>query len=1165
MKKNSALKDILQEFSKLLSPLVHAVEYKFPKGLNNYLRSLDIGFDELLARTDGESSSQLFYESFEELVIAYQGLVQIFDVDSAEVENLADAAFTIKSIFDKLSLLDDQIPSLSDPNTEATNIGLSICEDLLHKYLRKNQWKVLEVLKIFNICKVEEGRLKWYWENVNHIFNDPFRLFLEKYNWDQENYQVISLLLDVEGFLKSVNLYPYFISPSGSHIELSESLEGATGALNEKQLRIPLLKAKQNGHFQEVGVALQPTHSILSAYKLYVFLYGIAHLSKEFKINDNSKLSVVTDFSSSDQIAIGISEEGLAIKPSGDIAGSDFKLGFKVEIDHRDEKKKIFSNVLGVALQHGGVSLSLQISTSDGELDLMLNTIIRDIEFQINNQFTDGFLSRILPDRGLNSTFDLNVGWSKKQGLHVNNLPGLKLEIPISSSRNSTSVNLSIEAPSNRMVNAIITVDYFANIGPLGIRIDKVGLKSALSLLDSVSGNLGYLDADFRLSTPSGIALTLKAQNFSGGGYLSRQDTRYTGVLQLNFNKKINLTAIGILDTELPDGQEGYSLLILITVEGFKPIPLGLGFKLKGVGGLLALNRSMSLDVLRTGIKDKTLNNILFPKIPVEKMNNGGEMEFDGAELISSLDRAFPQAEGRFVFGPMAKLEWGSGKALFELDIGLFIEVSEPLLGIAGALRTLLPDENSRKLYIQVNFLGAVDLGAKTISFDASLFASRLLNITLSGDMAVRMAYGKHPNFLLSVGGFHPRYTPPPMDLKPMRRIAITILDEEKARVFIQSYFAVTSNTVQVGARAEAWFQALSYDIEGVVGFDLLFQFNPFRFFFDAELNFTVKKEGEEKMSVYVAFYLEGPGVWIVRGTATFEILGVAIPLDFDKTFGQSTLEADLKNVDIKKLFTEELEKPENWAAILPKSFDLVNIKVDESTTELVFHPAGRLAINQRILPLNTNLQRFGHSLPNATRFEISKISFGEDSMESEFLQEHFAPTEFFELSNEEKLSRPSFEKRDSGIIAGNQDTSVGMGSMLTQEVSHERILIDLPDQSRKTVSIPNFHPFATGASVSQSPWSFRRRGGSRQRQPFIRRREPAYQVVHMETLQPFAPDTFTQPQARDEIRRLVSENPDLLGKLQIVPKTNLVSFQRDAGKKGGVWKRQALELNPKI
>ena len=45
-------------------------------------------------------------------------------------------------------------------------------------------------------------------------------------------------------------------------------------------------------------------------------------------------------------------------------------------------------------------------------------------------------------------------------------------------------------------------------------------------------------------------------------------------------------------------------------------------------------------------------------------------------------------------------------------------------------------------LRLQVNFLGVIDFEQERFSFDASLFDSKLLCFTLSGDMAMRLYWG---------------------------------------------------------------------------------------------------------------------------------------------------------------------------------------------------------------------------------------------------------------------------------------------------------------------------------------------------------------------------------------------------------------------------------------
>ena len=59
----------------------------------------------------------------------------------------------------------------------------------------------------------------------------------------------------------------------------------------------------------------------------------------------------------------------------------------------------------------------------------------------------------------------------------------------------------------------------------------------------------------------------------------------------------------------------------------------------------------MDTEALRSGLRNKTLDSILFPADPILNAN----------KIISDSERVFPIEEGRFVVGPMAKLGWGAG------------------------------------------------------------------------------------------------------------------------------------------------------------------------------------------------------------------------------------------------------------------------------------------------------------------------------------------------------------------------------------------------------------------------------------------------------------------------------------------------------------------------
>src|SRR3989442_1553051 len=243
----------------------------------------------------------------------------------------------------------------------------------------------------------------------------------------------------------------------------------------------------------------------------------------------------------------------------------------------------------------------------------------------------------------------------------------------------------------------------------------------------------------------------------------------------------LTLTAIGLVTTRMPDGSKGFSLLIIITAEFGTGIQLGFGFTLIGVGGLLGLNRTVKLQPLVDGVRNGAINNIMFPK----------DVVANAPRIISDLRTIFPPFVGKFLIGPLAKLGWGS-PTLITLSLGIVIEIPGNL-AILGVLRCKLPDEKAPILTLQVAFMGAIEFDKKRLWLFAGIFDSRVLTFTLEGEMGVLFGWGDDANFVISVGGFHPRFKPPPLPFPTPKRLSLSILDQDCARIAVACYFAITT------------------------------------------------------------------------------------------------------------------------------------------------------------------------------------------------------------------------------------------------------------------------------------------------------------------------------------------------------------------------------------
>jgi len=675
-------------------------------------------------------------------------------------------------------------------------------------------------------------------------------------------------------------------------------------------------------------------------------------------------------------------------------------------------------------------------------------TEFNGIEFFIGGE-GDSFINKILPN-GANGKFDLKFGWDSINGFHFNTSGGLVFNFPLHQKIGPVEFkgmklgvyleNLSLSIKGG----ASISLD----LGVLALSVDNVGIKADISF-PTANANLGVCDLNIGFKFPDGVALAINAPPVKGAGFLdyNAATSTYTGGLELTFSK-ISFSAIGIISTKLPGGKEGYSLLIIITAE-FSPIQLGMGFTLTGLGGLLGLNRTMNPDVLRTGLRDKTLDSILFPK---DIINNKDT-------IISNIGQAFPVMEGQFMVGPMAKIGWGT-PTLITIELGIILEFPEPVrLAILGVLRAILPSEDKSVLKLQINFLGIIDFTAKYLSFDASIYDSKILTFPLMGDMALRLYWGDKPNFLMSVGGFHPRYTPPPLNLPELRRLSLVLASDKNLSIGIEACVAITSNSVQFGAKVAAKAILLKGKVEvlGALWFDILFQFSPFYFVADMGVLFSIRWKGKELLTLFINLMLEGPNPWRAQGKGTFKILGIGISVSFDKTFGQTRTET-IAPVPLDTKFSEALSHKDNWGALLPeRSHQQVSWKDAADSTELIVDSGGQLRFSQRLLPLNIDLSKYGTAPISDTRkFKIQGVTAGQDGipgsptpMDTEKVFDLFARNEFFNMTDDEKLSKDPYEPFESGVLIGSDALSAEYA--VHRKIDYENIVLDAGYRKRNS------------------------------------------------------------------------------------------------------------------
>src|SRR5262249_52765856 len=145
--------------------------------------------------------------------------------------------------------------------------------------------------------------------------------------------------------------------------------------------------------------------------------------------------------------------------------------------------------------------------------------------------------------------------------------------------------------------------------------------------------------------------------------------------------------------------------------------------------------------------------------------------------------------------------------------------------------------------------------------------------------------------------------------------------------------------------------------------------------------------------------------------------------------------------VAVLPLLTAALADSRNWGApLLAGTQSFVSLKKNGAQP---VHPLARLEVHESVVPLGLAIDRFASApVEGADRFTIGAYQVKGSSVDHEPLQDDFAPAQFFNLSDDDKLARPSFEQHDAGVrLTGGGLTACG--APIPKTIAYETFYVD--------------------------------------------------------------------------------------------------------------------------
>ena len=1060
MSEPGAFESVVAEVGKILLPLQRALDS--PAAFQGLLLQLGWNSDAIpKPLSDIAPDLEILFNQLKKLVnggLSFDGTVNTADGSASADINLEDVARVIEAIVNVARGVKDIVDapnSAFNPQLIADGFKADFPRQLIgylfNTYLQTHRPGIGFALQMLGVTRIQytaaSGNRPPYvdydfdFQSIPKIFDDPSLLLTNAFGWGTDDFDFRLLTSKIDDLAMALDRR---VVTDEIPLDTAKLLEAGATIPDERQrrrTRIIFFERGRNVGRLGADLSLFPLPKAGSKKPGFAMMPAFnGELSVKLDLGPNIAVTLSSDLDAQGGIALMFRPDtGIEMVLGFDKPGTpvNAKGSAKVEVEFaRADNTPIpllgesEGTRLEIVSASGGCGFILN---SSGEVEAFAELETKGLAFIFDASSGDGFISSVLSGLSTKFEFDLGMGLNYPRGFYFRGTSSLEIQVPTHISLGPIEIQgLTIGIkPSGDGLPIDIGATFKAQLGPLAAVVENIGLRTDLSF-PGQDGNLGPLNLGFGFKPPNGVGLSIDAGAVKGGGYLFIDTDRgeYAGALELRILDFLSVTAIGVITTKMPDGSEGFSFIAIIAVEFNPGIQLGFGFTLLGVGGLVGLNRSMNLDALVQGVRAGSLDSVLFPK----------DVVANAARIISDLRNFFPPEQDVFLIGPMAKFGWGT-PTLISLSLGIIIEIPGNV-AIVGKLTIAIPDEKVPLIIINVAFMGAIEFDKKRGWFFATLYESRVIYMTLDGGMGVLAAFGDDANFVVSVGGFHPSYNPPSLPFPDISRIAINILNTPVARVRVDAYFAVTSNTVQFGARAELYFGISIAKIEGHLGFDALFQFSPFYFIISISASLSVKLFGVGLFSVRFKGSLEGTSPWHVEGTGSISVLFWDVEVDFSHTWGDKE-NTKLPPISAMPLLVAEFEKIENWTAELANANQLlVTLRPLDSGDELVLHPVGSLKITQRGLPLGLTLNKIGNQRPDdANHFTVDAQTTGLETRNT--IRESFAMAQFQDMKNSEKLSAADFEKEDAGLelgVTGSQTNT----SLITKRIArYEQIIID--------------------------------------------------------------------------------------------------------------------------
>jgi hypothetical protein len=179
--------------------------------------------------------------------------------------------------------------------------------------------------------------------------------------------------------------------------------------------------------------------------------------------------------------------------------------------------------------------------------------------------------------------------------------------------------------------------------------------------------------------------------------------------------------------------------------------------------------------------------------------------------------------------------------------------------------------------------------------------------------------------------------------------------------------------------------------------------------------------------------------------------------------------------VNVLAQLQQALSSPSSWStqrsATQTHGVALRNLPPAAAAAPIVLDPLGQVVVSQQVVPLNTgrDIEIFGSAPVSGTRRFTLSASLSGTPLSSAPVQAAFAPAQFFVMTDDEKLTAPSFQSMEAGRVFGEARAVFDPAQVIPAPLEYEVVAITLDDAAPMPQAIAPPGRFELSAGALQA------------------------------------------------------------------------------------------------